>query len=290
MKRTILFLSLSLLLGVALRAQQREVTIVDEDTPAPTAAAPRDTVPQRREVIIVDEPTHFPVNIIREGRPGDARRGHGKIIYESIPGNDEDGWHFIPMIGLGYNGLVQDLRHMELPADAEWLELEPRSMNFRLRLAEYAINPDKHFGIQAGLELEAANFRFSHNMMPTLDRDGYVVEGPVGYTLKKSKLVNTFLNIPLVLRVGFGHKNQLTLYGGVVGGWRISSYIKEKSAEFGKDHHRGNLNLLNFHYGYTGGIKFHKVGIYASYYPHSIFKADKGPDVRQATIGFSLFY
>jgi hypothetical protein len=110
--------------------------------------------------------------------------------------------------------------------------------------------------------------------------------------------VSSYFNVPLVLRLTVGRTTEL--YGGVVGGWRWNSYQKIRSKETGKERLRDELNLRNFHYGYTAGIIFDHVGIYATYYPHSIFKDPTGlwsdhnnrrnPEVRQVSVGISVRY
>ncbi|MDL2230738.1 hypothetical protein LJB87_02995 [Alistipes sp. OttesenSCG-928-L06] len=249
----------------------------------PAAAQQTDTVFQRREIIIIDD--EKPIAAVDETRVvvRESRRKRLRFVDNELK--------FLNSIGLGYNGLVSGLNDLHLPEEADWMELEAKSVNFHLQLVGYQYNFCRHLGIRTGLDLEVCNFRFSQNVLPALSDDRQTVVGvDPGYHLRKSKLVNCYFNVPLLVSVGIGRRNQLELYGGMVGGWRWNSYVKEKSSAHGKDRHRGELNLRNFHYGYTAGITFHDIGIYASYFPHSIFKADKGPDVRQVNIGLTLNY
>jgi len=244
----------------------------------PLQAQVADTVYQKREVIIIDE---APEEVVLEN----AQSGRAEATIIKIRKRSQGpSLRFFTRIGLGYNGLVENLNRLKLPEGAEWMDLESKSINFNLRLLEYR-NFNRNFGFQTGLDLEVANFRFSRDMIPRVNRvENYVVEGPLDYHLKKSKLVNCYLNVPVIFRLGM-------VYGGVVGGWRWNSYIKEKSSQYGKERHRGNLNLRNFHYGYTVGlILFKTVDINATYYPQSIFKSNQGPDVRQVNLGISFIY
>ena len=248
-----------------------------------TAAAQTDTVYQKREVIIVDEE---PVAVPRQSREvivRDTRKYRTSYRRDDLK--------FFNAIGLGYNGLVQDLNNLKLPEEAGWMELQPKSINFNLMMMSYEFNFGKHFGFRTGLELEVNNYRFERNITLMLNENGHIVPDTHfednNLTIRKTKLVNSFLNVPLVLRLGIGHRNQVELYGGVVGGWRWNSYTKLKVN--GKDRFRQNYNLRNFHYGYTAGITFHNVGFYATYYPHSIFKSDD-LDVRQVNVGITFNY
>lgn len=280
MKRKLLLSALAL--GGALSLQAQEVIVTEKEQDSP-----------RRRVVIVDEE---PVEDGRDGGYSSSRTIVGLDLSRK-PG----GIKFNSMIGIGYNGLVQDPGHLKLPEGAEWMELEAKSININLRLLEYAWYPTRNFGFHTGLDLDVANFRFSRNVIPeaqllgTGRRQGDTYVGPHYIDreegLKKSKLVNSYFNIPLVAAVNLGRRDQVGLYGGVVGGWRWNSYVKEKSSAHGKERTRPDLNLRNFHYGYTAGILFARhVGLYATYYPHSIFRSGQGPDVRQVNFGISLFY
>jgi hypothetical protein len=243
-----------------------------------------DTIIQRRDVIIVDEIPEMKVTEKENNHWSDSREQSG------LWKRNDHSVNYGTQVGLGYNGLVQNLSKLKLSQRDEWMELDAKSINFNLRIIEYTYHLSGHFRFRTGVDLEVANFRFRRNMIPALSGSGKeVIESPVvDYPLKKSKLVNSYFNVPLTIQWGIGNRNQCVLYGGVVGGWRWNSYVKEKSAEHGKIRHRDDLNLRNFHYGYTVGAQFHKVGFYATYYPQSIFKANLGPDVRQVSIGIQL--
>lgn len=249
---------------------------------APLCAQQSDTVYQKREVIIIDE---APSPAVQQSREVIVRE-----IKKSGRRYKRDELNFFSGIGLGYNGLVENLSNLELPQEAGWMDLENKSINFNLSVVDYQYNIWRHFGIRTGLELEVNNYRFTQNITPGLDQTGFVTGIPVKYHLQKTKLVNCYLNVPLLVSIGIGNRNQVELYGGIVGGWRWNSYTKLKSKEHGKDRNRDELNLRNFHYGYTAGITFHNVGFYATYYPHSIFKKDKGPEVRPVSVGVILKY
>ncbi len=262
--------------------QKREVIIVDEDQPR--------VVDQRREVIVRDDPNPFYGNnhtVFRNNRRRDYRY---------------DGLSFFSTLSLGYNGLVEDLDRLELPADADYLDLKTRSINFKLMLVDYNLNFARWIGLRTGLELEVANFMFEKNITLQQNELGYVEPNYYyedhGIHLRKSKLVSSYLNVPLVLRLNVGRTTEI--YGGVVGGWRWNSYQKIRSKQFGKERLRKDLGLRNFHYGYTAGIIFDHVGVYATYYPHSIFKTStehqvgdirfRNPEARQVSVGISVRY
>ena len=199
-------------------------------------------------------------------------------------------------IRIGYSGLVSGLDNLTVPAGAEYLKPMGRSLSFDITILGYNYPVARHFTLGTGLELEINNFRFEENMVPFRDPENGFITVPDwsynerGIKLKKSKLVTTYLNVPLLAKVGFGHRNRFKLYGGVIGGVRVTSHTKIKADDpqlHGKFKNHGGLNLRNFHWGYLTGFSYRSFGVYAKYYPQSIF-TDKGPGVRQVNIGLSL--
>ena len=265
----------------------------------PAVAQRVDTVFQTREVVIIDEPASAVV--IGDSRERVNSGREVEVVIRNSQGQKrlKRGWSevaFFNQIGLGYNGLVEDIEDLELPDGYEWMGLRAKSINFNLMLASGQYNFTRHFGLRMGLELEVNNYRFERDVTLTLDREGHIDPDwrfrDAGLHLEKTKLVNSFLNVPLVLNLGIGNRNQVQLYGGVVGGWRFNTYVKLKADNElldGKKRYHDPYNLRNFHYGYTAGFAVHNIGIYATYYPHSIFKAGDA-DIRQVNVGLLLRY
>lgn len=256
----------------------------------PAGAQQTDTVYQKREIVIIDDE---PVVTLGESQKVIVRNTRHR---RNAPRNYLD-VNFFSQIGLGYNGLVEDLGSLKLPEGAEWMDLKAKSINFNLMIVNGQFNITKHIGFRMGLELEVNNFRFENDVTLKLDQNGHIAPDrrfmEAGMHLEKTKLVNSYFNVPLVLRIGIGNRNQFEVFGGVVGGWRWNSYTKLKADNEmldGKKRNRENYNLRNFHYGYTAGIAFcNYFGVYATYYPHSIFKSGD-IDVRQANIGVLIRY
>ena len=251
-----------------------------------------DTVFQKREVIILGEGerrnTSNPwLNDVRTRAA--QRQANTKGLSFTIGG-----------FGIGYNALVEDLGNLSVPDEYSFMELKPKSITVNITFFTLSYRLHEHIKLRTGLELEVNNFRFDRNMSLMRDPEtGVTVPDYDTYrdqdiTLQKSKLVTGYLNVPLTVRFDIGQgKQRPFVYGGVLGGWRIITYnkIKADSEAFsGKRRYHDNLNLKNFHWGYTAGIGFGHYGVYANYYPRSIFKTGKGPSVRQVNIGFMLTY
>lgn len=192
--------------------------------------------------------------------------------------------------GLSYNGLVQNLGTMTLPSDAKFMQQTPKSIGVNINLIDFTIVSNRHFGLITGLGLEVNNFRFDRNMTLTQDANGQIVPRYFeDINLSKSKLTTTYLNIPLLAEFQFGRSKKGKMLGyvnfGVTAGIRLEGHTKYKSKDTGVQKQHGDLNLRNFHYGAEINIGYSHYGIFARYYPHSIFINDGGPNVQQVNIG-----
>lgn len=214
--------------------------------------------------------------------------GFGRHSWIDSPWSKRDRVTWFPYVSLGYNGLVSGLDKMELAAGDRWMNVSARSRNFRLMLVQGSTQLGRWGSLRTGLELEVENFRWDTNMALMRDAQGIVMRDPAydGVRFRKSKLVNSWFNVPLTLHITPGRR--FDVYGGVVGGLRLSSYQKLRAPEFGKRHiKRQNLNLRNAHFGYTAGFYYGRWGLYASYYPHSIFRSG-GANARAVSVGLSM--
>lgn len=255
-----------------------------------------DTVFQKREVVIIDENpvtgTHDTVDYYNDYR---------EIIVPNIQkkkkSSSRHSFKLGGSVGVGYNALVKDLGSLKMPEEADQMTLKAKSINFNLTLFTYNLRITDHFGLRSGFELEVNNFRFDRNISLAHDENGNTVIDDSfddrDIYLSKSKLVTSYLNIPVVLRVTVGSgKNRFYAQGGVVAGWRWATYLKVKSGSAalkGKHRYHDDYNIRNIHWGYTAGLGFRNYGIYATYYPRPFFRSGKGPaDMRHVNIGVNL--
>ncbi|MDR2937260.1 MAG: outer membrane beta-barrel protein [Rikenellaceae bacterium] len=238
------------------------------------AQEPGDTTEVFREEIIIEE---------------DSSDGEWEESYREVRTRGRNGWRSGDLsIGLGYSGLVENLGNLSLPDDAKYLSQESGSDNVNFDfLLQYRFNG--WFSFMPGLGMEVNNFRWDNNMYLAKGDNGVIGPVYVEDNLRKSKMVTGYLNVPMLFKIKFSQYNRKApyIYGGVIGGGRIFCYDKIKEGG-NKDRMRGNLNLRNFHWGYTVGIGIRGLSIYARYYPQSIFRPGEGPQVEQVNIGVSL--
>ncbi len=259
------------------------------------ALAQDDTGFERREVIIIDEDDDLipdnPVVVSAKDR-----QYTGKVVSNKYKSRNHS-FNFVGSVQLGYNGLVENLGKLRLPDEADFLSQKAKSVNFNLQFFTYHYHLARNFSLATGFELEVNNFRFDKNTSLMIDPlTGHTVAdysyNRDGIHLSKSKLVTGYVNVPLLLHYRFGPpRKQVYLQAGVVGGVRWFTYtkIKANSPELsGKFRRHSDYNIRNLHWGYTAGIGFKRYGFYATYYPNSLFRNGKGPDVKQVNIGVTL--
>lgn len=238
---------------------------------------------------IVEQDYRRPYN--HYGRYHTTRIRFNGRSFVDAPWSKRDRTTFLPYIAVGYNGLVGGMGQMNLADGDRWLNVSSRSRNFRLMLIQGSCRLGRWGALRTGLELEVENFRWDENIALRRDDHGVVVPDMQfterGIRLHKTKLVSSWFNVPLTLHITPGHR--FDIYGGIVGGLRLKSYQKLKASDFGKKHIKHeNLNLRNFHFGYTAGFYYGRWGLYASYYPHSIFRSGGGANARAVAVGVTI--
>lgn len=229
----------------------------------------------------------------RIGASFDNNNGSPKST--SIPKRWKWGQGHYAGVGIFYSGLVQNLGNLSLGSDASFMRQTPKSFGVNINLVDFTILSNRHFGLITGLGFEINNFRFDQNMTLAQSADGQIA--PRYFTdieLSKSKLTTTYLNIPLLAEFQFGRAKKGTgkmrgfVNFGVTAGIRLDGHTKYKSAATGIQKQHGGLNLRNFHYGFEVNAGYSHYGIFARYYPQSIFINDGGPQVQQVNIGIML--
>lgn len=197
---------------------------------------------------------------------------------------------------LSYNGLVSSLGNLSLPAGAEFLTQRANSIGVSINPIDYALAVGKRVAFVTGLGFEFNNFRFENNI--GLRRENGVTVADyrfedMGINVRKSKLSTAYMNVPILVEVQMGHRNDWFINAGVVGGLKIGSHTKVvvrdgRTRDTYKNH--GNLGLRNFHYGYMVNVGYRWVALSATYYPVSIFRSGQGPDVEQINIGLGIMF
>lgn len=224
-------------------------------------------------------------------------------------------------VELGLNGYLTPDFNMSFPASQSYLDLRmEKSINVNLNFYEQNIPLSKSgtFGLVSGLGLSWNNYRFSKNTLLVSDSSelkGYLMEG---VSVRKSKLVNLYLTLPLYFEIqskGTKTKDKFHLAAGVVGGWRISTHTKLYFNEASKEYRlrdpetngllpfvkqtpgsstrnivkdRGSFHQHPFKLDASVRAGWGIINLYANYSLTSMFIKDKGPELYPYAIGISL--
>ncbi len=222
---------------------------------------------------------------------------------------------------LGFNGLLTPNFDMNYAKEDAYLDLRmEKSINVNLNFFEQNIPLNKRntFGMVTGLGFSWNNYRFGNNVFITpdsLELKGYYMEG---VEMRKSKITNLYLTLPLMFEVqsrAVRKRDKLHLSVGVVGGWRIRTHTKLYYEEANKDfwlRDPASGELLPNKMSSPGGSSriidknhdsFHMrpfkldasvragwgvIQLYANYSLFSLFIDDRGPELYPISVGISL--
>lgn len=144
-------------------------------------------------------------------------------------------------VELGINGLLTPDFNMSYDKGLEFLDQRmEKSIHVNINFYEQNIPLNKNgtVGLVSGLGLSFHNYRFANNVMLANENNqftGYYMEG---VSVKKSKLVNSYLTLPLYLEFQTNatrRKEKAHLAIGAVAGWRFSSHTKIYFLESNKE-------------------------------------------------------
>lgn len=194
-------------------------------------------------------------------------------------------------IELGLNGYLNSDYGTTVPNEYSYLDLySSKSINFNLNLPHLDIGLiGKQFGLVSGLGLEWMNFRFDNQTTFITDELGNIKRDTTAPAdLDKTKLVTTYLTMPVLLEVQFPRAKQAYLQVGVIGGLKIASRTKIVYREDGqkeKDKDKGDFSIIPLRYGFTARAGYEEFGVYANYYPVGLFENNRGPDIYPYAVG-----
>ncbi len=138
-----------------------------------------------------------------------------------------------------------------------------------------------------GVGLQVYNFRYSNNVSFD-DSAGFYLD-KVKFT--KNKLCVTYLSVPLgfTLKTKLAEKAWLVYGASVTGGYRISSYMKQVSAERGKDKIHNDFYLRDFNSCVTAEIGIDGYfRLFGSYQLTALHEDASGLDQHPFTIGLRI--
>ena len=203
-------------------------------------------------------------------------------------------------VDVGINGFDDEKYDAYSDSYGKFMALNmAKSISVNINLLQYDISLQQKrntIGLLTGLGLEWNNYRF--------DRDVTIREGadqiiePVildsDWRVKKSKLTDLYLTVPLLLEVQIPVRYQwrrIHLSVGMVGGMRLASHTKIKYKNNGntrKDKDHDDFSINTFRYAGYVRVGYECINLFASYSFTPLFKDNKGPELTPYSMGITL--
>ncbi len=194
----------------------------------------------------------------------------------------------------GLNNFMNADYQLQLPDDGQFMELNTsKSWGFNLNIVEYAVPVIPHYvGLVTGLGFEWNNYHFEKDITLGKDESGNIIAEDSDKNWDKNTLNTTYLTAPLLIefQVPTGKKDKpLYLNGGVVGGIKLGSKIKQK-VEKVKNKNKGDFQLAPFRAGLTARMGYRAINVFATYYFIELFEKNKGPELYPFTAGLAISF
>jgi hypothetical protein len=249
------------------------------------------TIDNNKIVVVTDDSVKVKLgdNSIVVDEDGDVKINHNKK-------KDKFNGHW-KGLELGVNGYLTPNNDFEYPADYKLLEQKyQKSINVNLNFLEQNVNLiNNHLGLVTGLGLSWNNYRFENDVRLG-QRDQKLelfTDTTAGLSYKKSKLVNTYLTVPLMLELQTNRKakaNSFHISAGVVGGWKIGTHAKYvyDNGSIQKDKDRSSFYMNPFKVDAIAKVGWGVLNLYATYSLTPMFQKNKGPELYPFSIGICL--
>ncbi len=169
-----------------------------------------------------------------------------------------------------------------------------KSMFVGINFLQYNIGLQKNktnLGLVTGMGWTVYNYRLDNNYLVMQNDDGITIGDPViDKDIKKSKIVSSYINIPLLFEVQSVDESNRNAFisAGVYGGFRLGSHTKTVYYGGDKQKSRQDININPIQYGLMFQIGFEFIKLYGTYNLSTLYEADKGPEVNPYTIGITL--
>lgn len=215
-------------------------------------------------------------------------------------------------LDLGVNTLLGPDNDADLGGDAEFMTIDNgRSRFFAINFLEQKINfGTHHVGLLTGIGLEFTNYHLKNNVQLAYNADsvfGVPLDTP---ELRKNKLRQTGLRVPLMLEFntkraplpteeeilarkakGYNAKGNVHLAVGVVGSWYFDTMYKQKYRMDGdrrKVNDNGDYLLLPYRAAASVRVGYGSFNLFAEYALTPLFRDGQGPELTPFNIGITL--
>ena len=232
----------------------------------------------KRDISIVEKDNTSEINVIKNER------------YEAAQRRFKGHW---AGFGWGFNNLVDEDFTVSRDPATEYMDINSgRSWVIHLNFAQYSVGfGSPYVGLVTGLGFEFSNYFFNNDVTIT-KAGGVISEVDLGaLDVRKSKLVNTYIRLPLILEAQFpavDRSKRAFVAVGIVGGLRLGShtkYVYEDDNGKEKEKSKGDFYLNALRYGLTSRIGYRNTLLFFDYYFTPLFSNGRGPDLNPIAMG-----
>lgn len=202
--------------------------------------------------------------------------------------------------GLAMNSYLNSDGKEQLPPGYEFMELnQGKSLEVSIYPVQESIQLlGGWFGLTGGLGVQYNNYRFNLDSYSDISEAGrpWFPEVSETASITKSKITTLYLNMPLLAEIQIKNRhNRQPLYisGGVVGGVKLQSHTKlvyHDDLGRHKRKRRDDMGIPSFRYGFMARAGYGDFSLYGTYYPVSLFKTNRGPELYPFSLGVMYLF
>lgn len=235
--------------------------------------------------------------IIDKGSDGEIH--FDTVDVKSKHKHDDSEFNHWAGFSMGVNGYAGSNGSMLLPKPINYMDLDySHSFNFQFNLVERHLNiVQNYFKIVTGFGFDYHSYAFNRktNLNPNIDSlpNFGTVDTLTGYSYKKNKFRNTYIQVPLLLEFNTSNNpnKSFHLAFGVIGEYLISSrtrqVLEQNNFEFIKTR-KDSYNLSPFSAKAHVNIGYRGFTAFGEYNLTPMFQSGKGPALYPFTVGVRL--
>ncbi|MCF8233485.1 MAG: DUF2807 domain-containing protein [Bacteroidales bacterium] len=286
-------------------------------------------VEEDQEIIWIDEEGErvqvktMGVEVMTDNENTEVQVGNHKIIVDDWGNVTYNRKHKTKFNGhwagvdLGVTGYLTPDNDMDFGEQYDYLDLNlAKSIKVGINFFELnaSLSKNQKWGILTGMGYEFNNYRFDNNVMITPDSSRIAGFYSSGISMRKSKLVANYLQVPVLLEFQtnrHSNSNSFHLTAGAVFGLRVTSHTKRYFEEQNKNYELldpvsrepvlyaespnnskvkewDDFHLNPFRVDATIRIGWDWINLFGTYSLTTLFRENKGPELYPFTVGLTL--
>ncbi len=194
-------------------------------------------------------------------------------------------------VEFGFNNYLNTDNKFDVPDEYGYLGLNSgKSVFVNINPFEYKVKLyERYIMLGTGFGFSFRNYYFANKDSILVSGAEMVTAAPAEKSYNKYKLAVDYISVPLLLEFNTSkyNKNSFHFGGGMVFNYKIGSRVKLKSGE-GKEKIHNDYNLRPVEFDARVHIGYGELNLFATYALESLFKDNKGPELRPVTFGITL--